>query len=165
MQPILNPVAHGPAAPTIYSTFIPQDAVQQYVTQYGAGYTGQALEGFLIPTYERQADYEPQPVATIPSFVSVFRSLLPAPRLILSALLRVITFVASAIGVLFFGTVICSLTPICNPLFPVLLRNNLSKETKEIVEKIGEEVTPERIKRAADFLSMAVAKYQQIQKS
>jgi hypothetical protein len=94
--------------------------------------------------------------------MNVFRSLLPAPRLIVAVLVRIVSFVASAIGVLFFGTLICAFTPICNP---VLLRNNLSKETKEIVEKIGEEVTPERIKRAADFLSMAVAKYQQMQKS
>lgn len=159
----MNPVNHVVPTPTIYSTFIPQDAVQQYVTQYGAGYTGQALEGFLIPTYERQADYEPQP--TMPSYVSVFRSLLPAPRLIVAVLVKIVTFVASAVGILFFGTLICTLTPVCNPAFPAILRNNLSKETKEIVEKIGEEVTPERIKRAADFLSMAVAKYQQMQKS
>lgn len=95
----------------------------------------------------------------------MFRALLPAPRLIIAVLLKIVTFVTSAVGILVFGTLICTLTPICNPAIPALLRNNLSKETKEIVEKIGEEVTPERIKRAADLLSLAVAKYQQFQKS
>lgn len=149
------------ASPQIYSTFIPQDAVQQYVSQYGAGGGyGQALEGFLIPTYERTADFDHQPTV-MPSYVSVFRTLLPAPRLILAVLAKIVTFVASAVGILFFGTLICTFTPICNPSFPAILR----KETKEIVEKIGEEVTPERIKRAADLFSMAMAKYQEIQKS
>lgn len=161
MQPVLKQTHVVAPAPTIYSTFIPQDAVQQYVAQYGTGYTGQALEGFLIPTYERQADYEPQPV-TVPTYMSVFRSLLPAPRLIITFLVRIVSYVASAVGVLFFGTLICAFTPICNP---ILLRSNLAKETKQIVEQIGEEVTPERIKRAADFLSMAVEKYQRMQKS
>lgn len=152
-------------SPTIYSTFIPQDAVQQYVSQYGTGYSGQALEGFLIPTlpypaYERAVDYEPQP--NLPSYLSIFRTLLPAPKLILTVLLKIISVSLVSAGVLFFGTLICTLTPICSPTLaiPALLR----KETKEIVEKIGEEITPERIKRAADLFSKAIAKYQNIQK-
>lgn len=116
------------------------------------------MEGFLIPTYERQAEYEPEPVR-VPSYMSVFRSLLPAPRLIITFLFRIVAYAATAVGVLLLGALI---SPFINP---VLLRSNLAKETKEVVEKIGEEVTPERIKRAADFLSMAVAKYQQMQKS
>lgn len=147
---------HVIANPTIYSTFIPQDAVQSYVT----GYTGQALEGFLIPTYDRSADY--QTVNNDDSYnLKMFRTLLPAPRFFMAILLKILGFVASAIGILFFGTLVCTFTPICNPAFPALLR----KETKEIAEKIGEEITPERIKRAADLFSMAITKYQAMQKN
>jgi hypothetical protein len=144
-------VAHDPA---IYSTFIPQDAVQQYVSQYGSGYAGQ-VEGFLIPAYERN------PPVVVPTFVSFIKAILPAPKIILALVVKVITLVATAAGVLFFGALLCTFTTVCTTLPQVAL---LRKETKEIVDKIGQELTAERIKRAADLFTMAFNKYQEMQK-
>lgn len=149
--------------PTLYSSFVPQDAVQQYVQQYGNGFSGQALEGFLIPTLKHT---EVAPLVT-PTFVSILSSLLPGPKIILAILAKIVALTASAIGIVFFGgaitSFVCAFTPLCTITFfgrPLAL---LRKETKDIVEKIGAEVTADRIKRAADLFRMAIDKYQNMQ--
>lgn len=142
---------------------MPQDAVQQYVSQYGAGFAGQALEGFLIPTL-KQTDVVP---LASPTFISVMKSLLPGPKIILAVVAKLVALAASAIGIVFFGgavtSFICAFTPLCTITFvgrPLAL---LRQETKDIVEKIGAEVTADRIKRATDLFKLAIDKYQQMQ--
>lgn len=154
----------------MYATFIPQDAVQQYVNQYGIGngYSGQApttLEGFLIPALKQTPI---APLAT-PSFVQFMRSLMPAPRLIFALVLKVVALIGSAVGVVLFGgaitSFVCAFTPLCTITVlgkPLALLKN---KTEEIVETIGTEVTAERVKRAADVLKLAVEKYQRFQTS
>jgi hypothetical protein len=146
--------------PTLYSSFVPQDAVQQYVSQYGTGFSGQALEGFLIPTLKQT---EMAPLVT-PTFVQILKSLLPGPKIIVAILAKIVALTASAVGIVFFGgaitSFVCAFTPLCTITFfghPLAL---LRKETKDIVEKIGAEVTVDRIKRAADLFKMAMDKYQ-----
>ena len=143
---------------------MPQDAVQQYVSQYGGGYTGQALEGFLIPTLKQT-----EVVPITPSFIGFFKNFLPGPKILIAIFAKLVALAASAIGIVFFGgaitSFVCAFTPLCTITFlgtPLAL---LRKETKEMVEKIGAEVTPDRIKRAAEMLRMAYNKYHQIQKS
>jgi hypothetical protein len=149
--------------PTLYSSFVPQDAVQQYVQQYGSGFSGQALEGFLIPTLKQTAI---APLVT-PTFVSILKSLLPGPKFLLAILAKFVALTASAIGIVFFGgaitSFVCAFTPLCKITFfgrPLAL---LHKETKDIVDKIGAEVTADRIKRAADLFKIAIDKYQNMQ--
>lgn len=145
--------------PTIYSSFIPQDAVQQYVSQYsGNGFAGQALEGFLIPTVKQHE------VPVSPTAIALLKAFLPAPKLIIALLTKLIALAATAAGILLFGgaitSFVCAFTPLCTITFFGRPLDLLRKETKDIVEKIGSEITPERIKRAADLMRLAVEKYQ-----
>ena len=81
--------------PTLYQSFVPQDAVQQYVSQYGAGgFTGQALEGFLIPTIKQN---EVAPFMS-PTFITVLKSFLPGPKLIFALLAKLVALLASVVG-------------------------------------------------------------------
>lgn len=149
--------------PSLYQSFVPQDAVQQYVSQYGGGFAGQALEGFLIPTLKHT---EIAPLA--PTFISLVKSLLPGPKLVLAIFAKIVALAASAIGIVFFGgavtSFVCAFTPLCTITFfrPLAL---LRQETKELVDKIGAEVTTDRIKRAADLFKLAYDKYSQMQNS
>lgn len=143
---------------------MPQDAVQQYVSQYGGGFGGQALEGFLIPTLKQT-----EVVPLTPTFITLFKSLLPGPKLLLAGLAKIVALAASALGIVFFGgavtSFVCAFTPLCTLTFfgsPLAL---LRRETKELVDKIGAEVTTDRIKRAADLLKLAYDKYSQMQSS
>lgn len=59
---------------------------------------------------------------------------------------------------------VCAFTPLCTITFlgrPLAL---LRQETKEMVEKIGSEITADRIKRASDIFKLAFDKYSQMQK-
>jgi hypothetical protein len=98
-----------------------------------------------------------------PTFVQILKSLLPGPKIIVAILAKIVALTASAIGIVFFGgaitSFVCAFTPLCTITFlgtPLAL---LRKETKDIVEKIGAEVTVDRIKRAADLLKIAMDKY------
>lgn len=151
---ILNNQAYDP---TLYSSFVPQDAVQQYVSQYGTGFSGQALEGFLIPALKQT---EIAPLAT-PTFVKILKSFLPGPKIVLAILAKLVALAASAVGIIFFGgaitSFVCAFTPLCQITFigsplGALLR-------KDIVT----EITADRIKRASDLLKLAYDKYQQMQ--
>ena len=91
---------------------------------------------------------------------------MPGPKILFAVLAKCVALVGSAIGVVLFGgaitTFVCSFTPLCSITFlgrPLAL---LRSQTSELVEKIGEEVTAERVKRAADLLRMAIDKYQNI---
>jgi hypothetical protein len=139
---------------------VPQDAVQQYVSQYGTGYAGQALEGFLIPTFDRP-DYS---ISHSPTFISILRSFLPGPKIILAIFAKIVALVASAVGVVFFGgaitSFVCAFTPLCTITFFGRPLSILRQETKDMVEKLGEELTADRVKRAADLFRLALDKYQ-----
>lgn len=157
---LLNNQAYDP---TLYQSFVPQDAVQAYVSQYGNGFAGQALEGFLIPTLKHT---EIAPFA--PTFVSVMKSFLPGPKILFAVLAKFVALAASAIGIVFFGgaitSFVCAFTPLCTITFVGSPLSMLRKETKDIVEKIGTEITADRIKRATDLFKLAIDKYQQMQK-
>jgi len=156
---LLNNQAYDPG---LFQSFVNQDAVQAYVSQYGNGYAGQALEGYLIPTLKQT---EVAPLA--PTFIGVLKSILPGPKILLVILAKLAALAASAIGIVFFGgavtTFVCAFTPLCTITFFGLPLALLRKETKEIVEKIGTEITADRIKRAADLFKLAYDKYNQMQ--
>lgn len=87
----------------------------------------------------------------------------------MSMLMRSGTYLLSSIGVILFGgavtTAICSFTPLCTITFAALpflgLRESLT--TKTIKESIANEITSERVRRAAEFVRTALEKYNQIQ--
>ena len=77
---------------------MPQDAVQAYVSQYGNGFAGQALEGFLIPTL-KQTELAP----LSPTLVGFMKSFLPSSKIIFAILAKLVALAATAIGIVFFG--------------------------------------------------------------
>lgn len=121
------------------------------MSQYGSG---QALEGFLVPTLKN--------IPNTPNAIGIFKAFLPASKIVLALIIKIVTALVSVFGIFFIGIVLCTFTTICNTRLPPLTQ--LSMETKEIVNKIGEELTAERIKRAADIFSIAFNKYHEIQK-
>lgn len=84
-------------------------------------------------------------------------------------LMRSGTYLLGSIGVVLFGgavtTAICTLTPLCTISFAALpflgLRESLT--TKTIKESIANEITSDRVRRAAEFVRTALEKYNQIQ--
>lgn len=158
--------------------------MQAYVNQYGNGFAGQALEGFLIPTL-KQTEIAP----LSPTFITVMKSFLPGSKIVFVILAKLVTLAASALGIIFFGglmkiqilffnnlqkllfvfigavtSFVCAFTPLCTITFFGLPLALLRKETKEMVEKIGSEITADRIKRASDIFKLAFDKYSQMQK-
>lgn len=171
--------------PNLYQTFVPQDNVQQYVSSYGGPYApgpnavgypaaypgpygpgGFALqtgyEGYLFPQV-------PAPPPPPPGLLDIFRSTLPYSTTVTSMLMRSGTYLLSSIGVILFGgavtTAICSFTPLCTITFAALpflgLRESLT--TKTIKEAVANEITSDRVRRAAEFVRTALEKYNQIQ--
>lgn len=147
---------------TLYQSFVPQDAVQQYVSQYNGGFSnGQVMEGFIVPV---QNHHEYAPIA--PTFISFLKTFLPGPKFLFAIAAKVVALAASALGIVFFGgaitSFICAFTPLCTITFIGRPLAFLSKETKEIGEKIAAEITTEKVKRAADLFKLAYDKYSQM---
>uniref|UniRef100_A0A182N5T2 Uncharacterized protein n=1 Tax=Anopheles dirus TaxID=7168 RepID=A0A182N5T2_9DIPT len=165
--------------PSLYQKFLPQDAVQQYVHSYtghpypaapyfsgspfDAGTAFAAIptggfEGFLIPaTVEKEA----------PSLLTSMRTLLPSARSLVTFVGRLVSVLVGSVGVLFFGTILTSLTCFFTPFCTLSFRNakfltGAQDAAQEIVQTVGEQVTPERVKRAAEFLYTAIDRFQRL---
>lgn len=143
--------------PTLYQSFVPQDAVQHYVSQFN-GLNTHVLDGYLVPV-QPHSDYAP----IAPTFITFLKTFLPGPKLLFAIAAKVVALAASAIGIVFFGgaitSFICAFTPLCKITFVGSPLAFLSKETKEIGEKIVAEATPARLRRAAELLKLAYDKY------
>lgn len=174
--------------PNVYSNFVPQDNVQQYVSSYGGPYPPGAnavgypvygggygpagfgvqtgFEGYYVPS---GVPIPPPPPPPGPGFLDVFRNNLPYSRTMWSMLMRSGTYLLSSIGVVLFGgavtTAICTFTPLCTITFAALpllgLRDTLNSKT--IKETIASELTSDRARRAAEVLLTAVEKYSKLQ--
>ncbi|XP_049278265.1 uncharacterized protein LOC125761312 [Anopheles funestus] len=165
--------------PSLYQKFLPQDAVQQYVHSYtghpyaATPYFGGApfdagtafaaiptggFEGFLIPaTVEKDS----------PSLLSSMRTLLPSARSLVTFVGRLVSVLVGSVGVLFFGTILTSLTCFFTPFCTLSFRNakfltGAQDTVQEIAQTVGEQVTPERVKRAAEFLYTAIDRFQRL---
>lgn len=167
--------------PELYQNFVPQDAVQQYVSSYGGPYppnyaaggipyggpggypnpAGFAIqtgyEGFLVPSI-------PPPPPPGPGFFEFFAQILPFPRTMSSMFMKSGSYLLSALVTLLMGglatTAICTMTPLCSITFAALPLIGL----RGTVEKVGAELTTDRVKRAAEFVKTALEKYQKMQK-
>lgn len=160
------------------------DPIQQYLNNYGPypGYPHQpppppvgpvsyaaplypyavrtGYEGFLVPDLRSSAEQQSTPSSDALS--TALRSIFP--RMVAGWIAKLITLVISAVGLMFFGgaitSVFCSATSLCNKSFSDLpfLRN-----VENVTKVIGEEVTVERVRRAAELLQSAIDKYEQFQ--
>ncbi|KAL5283289.1 hypothetical protein ACFFRR_005896 [Megaselia abdita] len=170
--------------PDLLNSIIAIDPIQQYLNNYGPypGYPHQpppppvgpvpygaplypyavrtGYEGFLVPDIRVPSEQQsPQPVDALST---VLRGIFP--RMVAFWIAKLITLVISAVGLMFFGgaitTAFCSITSLCNKSFSDLpfLRN-----VENVTKAIGEEVTVERVRRAAELLQSAIDKYEQLQ--
>ncbi|XP_035891699.1 uncharacterized protein LOC118502998 [Anopheles stephensi] len=165
--------------PSLYQKFLPQDAVQQYVhsytghpypaTPYFGGAPFDAATAFAaIPTGGFEGFLIPAPVEKdSPSLLSSMRTLLPSARSLVTFVGRLVSVLVGSVGVLFFGTILTSLTCFFTPFCTLSFRNakfltGAQETAQEIVQTVGDQVTPERVKRAAEFLYTAIDRFQRL---
>lgn len=158
----------------MYQNFVPQDAVQQYVSQYSNG-----------PTYPAAGPYPTYTEALIPSFESIIipanaleskqtdstgflTALAPVVRTLFTIVAKIGGTLLSIAGVVLFGGIItsffCAFTPFCRISFLETPVQSLRNNTMEAIDKIGTEITTERIRRAAEFVTAAIEKFENLQK-
>lgn len=156
--------------PTIYQQFVPQDAVQKYVQSYN-GHNYQNSQGFVpyeptayaaIPSQSFQAYLVPSAPVEKPSLVS--RTGMPTARTIAVFFGQLLSFVFGSIGAVALGTlttaILCFFTPFCTLSFRNAKLLGAGEATQEVITALGEQVTAERVKRAADFVKIAIDKFQ-----
>ncbi|XP_017000350.2 uncharacterized protein [Drosophila takahashii] len=192
--PVPDNVASGSSIDpsTIYS--ITPEAFQQYVNQYGAyapysyptpaggaapgiyPYPGPIVvqtgyEGFLMPANAVGQSDSTTVVAATPQstssnpLVAFISNLLPT--ILMSTLFRIAAVVLSAVGIILFGgaitSALCRITPICD--IPARAVNILrTGGAQDVGRMLAEEMTPERVRRATEFVRNAIRKYKQLQK-
>ncbi|XP_037730018.1 uncharacterized protein LOC119560572 [Drosophila subpulchrella] len=156
--PYSYPTPVGGSAPGIYP--YPGPIVVQ------TGY-----EGFLMPTNAvGQSDSTtvaapaPQPTSSNPLLALVSNLV---PTVLMSTLLRIAAVILSAVGIILFGgaitSALCRVTPICE--IPARAVNILrTGGAQDVGRMLAEEMTPERVRRATEFVRNAIQKYQQLQK-
>lgn len=117
-------------------------------------------EGFLVP--DIRAPTEQQSLPSGDALSTVLRGIFP--RMVAGWIAKLITLVISAVGLMFFGGAItsafCSITSLCHKSFSDL---PFLKNVENVTKVIGEEVTVERVRRAAELLQSAIDKYEQFQ--
>lgn len=185
--------------PNMYSSFVPQDSVQQYVNSYGGGaggagfggvgggYGGPGFGGAVGTPYAGgygpidpagfavQSGYEGYLVPSFPPggynylrpFNGIFKSLLPHPKAFLAIIAKGAFLLISALGTVLVGglvtALLCTFTSVCHISFANLPFLKLKETAKEISTTLGQEITPDRVKRAAEFVKNAIAKYSELQ--
>ncbi|KAH8306475.1 hypothetical protein KR018_012420 [Drosophila ironensis] len=131
-------------------------------------------EGFLVPANAAVSSDTTTVVATAtPADSSSSSNPLLAfaskliPSILVSTLFRIAAVVLSAVGIILFGGAItnalCRITPICD--IPARAVNILrTGGPQDVGRMLAEEMTPERVRRASEFVRNAIRKYQQLQK-
>ncbi|XP_035780535.1 uncharacterized protein LOC118460383 [Anopheles albimanus] len=165
--------------PTLYQKFLPQDAVQQYVHSYtgqpypatiygGSPFDPTATAFAAIPTGGFEGFLIPAPIEKEqPSLLTSLRTLLPSARSLVTFVGRLASVLIGSIGVLLFGAILTSLTCFFTPFCTLSFRNakiltGAQSAAEEIVQTVGEQVTADRVKRAAEFLYTAIDKFQRL---
>ncbi|KAH8388421.1 hypothetical protein KR093_005985, partial [Drosophila rubida] len=139
-------------------------------------------EGFLVPTAQvgsssaaSAADgttnvaltpvVAPSALPTLNPLMAFASRLLPT--ILMSTLFRIAAVVLSAVGVIFFGGAItnalCRLTPICD-ISGKAVTYFRTGGAQNVGRMLAEEITPERVRRTAEFVRGAIQKYRQLQK-
>lgn len=168
-----RPALENPAYdPNIYQQFVPQDAVQKYVQSYN-GHNYQNSQGFVpyeptayaaMPSQSFQAYLIPAAPVEKPTTMSAFRTVMPTARTVVVFFGQLLSFVFGSIGAVALGTlttaILCFFTPFCTLSFRSAKLLGASEATQEVITALGEQVTAERVKRAADFVKIAIDKFQ-----
>ncbi|XP_019555523.2 uncharacterized protein LOC109424793 [Aedes albopictus] len=173
-----RPALENPAYdPTMYQQFVPQDAVQKYVQAY-SGHNYQNAQGGFVP-YEPavsaimssqpfQAYLVPATPIEKPTLMNSVRTGMPTARTVLAFFGQIVSFVFGSIGAVALGTlltsILCFVTPFCTLSFRSAkgLDVGVGETAKEVISTLGEQVTADRVKRAAEFVKVAVDKFQRL---
>ncbi|XP_055679566.1 uncharacterized protein LOC129787801 [Lutzomyia longipalpis] len=169
-------VNNAPYDTAISSEFIPHDAVQQYIAQHAGngvyppvyyphgdksgGFTVQTgYEGYLVPAIPQKQQ---------PSSMDYLRTLMPSfPVTFLAIARRVIYMLFQTLGYILAGgsitAAVCAVTPFCRLTFLGLPFLRMKESAKTITDTIANEITEERVKRAAELVKIALEKYQDMQ--
>lgn len=168
---------------------MPQDAVQQYVNHYGGPYpphpqayygsnpdssfavqTG--YEGYLVPSFPAIASEIAPGFSSFakiaPAGYGFVKSALPViGKVLFAVIVKLAIVAASALGVVATGglitALVCTFTPVCKLTFPGLPFVKLRESAKQITSALESEITQERVKRAAEFVKIALDKYNAMQ--
>lgn len=123
------------------------------------GFTIQTgYEGYLVPTLPQKQ----------PSSMDYLRTLMPSiPRTFLTLLNRIVYTLFQTLGYILAGgsitAAVCALTPFCRLTFLGLPFLRMKESAKTITETIANEITEDRVKRAAELVKIALEKYQNMQ--
>lgn len=174
--------------PSLYTSFVPQDAVQQYVSHYGGPYGaaptyfGQngdpsfavqtGYEGYLVPTYgggpSTGGDTFSSFAKIAPVGYGFVKSLVPIMGKVFFGVIAKLAIVAvSTLGIIVAGgfvtSLLCAFTPVCKLTFAGLPFLKLKDTAKQLTSTLESELTQDRVKRAAEFVRMALEKYNELQ--
>ncbi|XP_013101394.1 uncharacterized protein LOC106083096 [Stomoxys calcitrans] len=179
--------SHNNFDPSIYAGYLTPEAFQQYLSQFAGAfapyaYPGYATgptpvypgpfavqtgyDGFLVPAVQPNLPNSNTAVSTsvISHVVTALQSL--STLLMSSPFFQIIMTVLGVVAMIVFGgaitTGICNFTPLCSFSLKAVtyLRGN---GAADVGRMIAEEMTPERVRRAAEFVRNAIRKYKQMQ--
>lgn len=163
------------------------EAFQQYLAQFAGAFAPYAYpgygaapapvypgpfavqtgyDGFLVPSIS--ANLAATGTAASTSVISNISTALQNlfTTLMSSTIFQMVLTALGALAMILFGgaitTAICNLTPICNISFKAVsyLRGT---GADDVGRMLAEEMTPERVRRAAEFVRNAIRKYKEMQ--
>lgn len=177
--------------PSLYTSFVPQDAVQQYVSHYGGPYAPAHAPAYYggggDPSFAVQTGYEGYLVPSLPatygapvgdsfsSFAKIapvgygfVKSLVPIiGKVFLGVIAKLAIVTVSTLGIVVAGglvtALLCAFTPVCKLTFAGLPFLKLKDTAKQLTSTLETELTQDRVKRAAEFVRIALEKYNELQ--
>ncbi|XP_073817852.1 uncharacterized protein [Musca autumnalis] len=173
--------------PSIYAGYLTPEAFQQYLAQFAGAFAPYAYpgygaapapvypgpfavqtgyDGFLVPSVS--ANVAATGTAASTSVISTISTALQNifTTLMSSTIFQMVLTALGALAMILFGgaitTAICNLTPICNISFKAVsyLRG---EGAADVGRMLAEEMTPERVRRASEFVRNAIRKYKEMQ--
>ncbi|XP_061395257.1 uncharacterized protein LOC133330869 [Musca vetustissima] len=177
----------APFDPSIYAGYLTPEAFQQYLAQFAGAFAPYAYpgygaapapvypgpfavqtgyDGFLVPSVS--ANLAATGTAASTSVISNISTALQNlfTTLMSSTIFQMVLTALGALAMILFGgaitTAICNLTPICNISFKAVsyLRG---EGAADVGRMLAEEMTPERVRRASEFVRNAIRKYKEMQ--
>ncbi|XP_075144561.1 uncharacterized protein LOC142219479 [Haematobia irritans] len=173
--------------PSIYAGYVTPEAFQQYLSQFAGAFAPYAYpgygaaptpvypgpfavqtgyDGFLVPAITTSVSPSNTAVSTsiIGNIATVIHTI--STFLMRSPFIQIILTALGALAMIVFGgaltTAICNFTPLCNISLKAVtyLRGDGAADMGRM---IAEEMTPERVRRAAEFVRNAIRKYKELQ--
>ncbi|XP_055904037.1 uncharacterized protein LOC129939881 [Eupeodes corollae] len=142
-----------PGYPQHHPQHPPPGYPSPYVVQTG-------YEGFLMPSAPAGQSVQTDSLGFLQGIV---------PSTMLSWMMRSMAVVMGTVTMVIMGgaltTVVCSLTPICSVSFKSLKFLNWNETARSVGMIVGNEMTPERVRRAANFVHQAIKKYSELQRA